>query len=703
MAAEDFVAQVFPDQLACFENLSGPREVPEHPLVQQTIHDCLTEAMDVEELERIVRGIENDCFTLVAKDLREPSPFAQEILNARPYAFLDDAPFEERRTLAVRHRTWLDPAEASDYSALDPGAIARVRDEAWPWIRGAEELHDALQLLGFMTPQELQGDEEQAVNFLFLDALLRQGRAAKVSRGKQQLWIASERWPLFAALPGAWQCSPAVTLPPALQASIEPDLALVELLRGRLEALGPVTAQTLAAPLGMNKSEIMPALARLEAEGFAFQGHYSPPDGRAPDDHEWCERRLLQRIHRYTIDAHRESIKPVSLQVYMQALFELHGIAALSEEITPPQGATAEQLRQVLERLDGFTAPAGAWEGELLPARLGNYDPAWLDQLCVSGHLRWGRLLQPRETQGEGRKAGPVKNTPLNLVQRANLDLWETLAQSATDTDGLSAAAQSLRQLLRQKGASFFNDLCRDGGLLPTQTERALAELVSAGLVTSDNYSGLRALLTPDNRKLRLGRRVLYGIEDAGRWALLRQEPPRGDDTLNFEQLNRLIQIYCRRWGVLSRAVLENESAAPPWRVLLRHLRLMELRGEIQGGRFINGGGGEQFALPDMVSLLRRKQKEWQSAQEQPEHKAQRQVINATDPLNLLGGLLPGKRVPRLSNNRILFEDGLPIAVLEKDQVNYLREVPAARHWELQQLLQKRHLQPRLRAYLGRA
>jgi ATP-dependent Lhr-like helicase len=723
MAAEDFVAQVFPDQIACLENLSGPRAVPTHPLVQQTIHDCLTEAMDIEELERIVCGIESGSFTLIAKDLREPSPFAQEIINARPYAFLDDAPFEERRTLAVRHRTWCDPMEAADYSTLDPAAIARVCDEAWPWIRNSEELHDALLLLGFMTLPELHGNDAQADASLYLDTLVREGRATRVSRGKHSLWIASERWPLFAALPGNWQCKPAVALPPHLAQRIEPDTALVELLRGRLEALGPVTAQVLAAPLGMNKSEVMPMLLHLEAEGFAFQGHYSPHDGRAPDDKEWCERRLLQRIHRYTLDAHRESIKPVSLQVYMQTLFELHDLQALSDERVISGVATQEMLRRVLTQLDGVTAPAAAWEGDMLPARLPHYDPLWLDQLCSSGQVCWGRLLQPKEG-GEGRKAGPVKSAPLNLVQRANLDLWVALGCASrsigcasrsmgcanAEPQGLSSAAQALRQCLHQKGASFYSDLCRYSGLLPVQVAEALAELVSAGLVTSDNYTGLRALLTPTShkpkREHRERRRALYGIEDAGRWALLTQDSGVADEclaeALTDAQLNRLIQLYCKRWGVLARAVLENESVAPPWRVLLRHLRLMELRGEIRGGRFINGVGGEQFAMAETVALLRRKQKEWHEQQASVERKPLRHVINATDPLNLLGTLLPDKRVPHLHNNRILFEDGLPIAVLEKEQVHYLRNVSEAQQWEVQRLLQKRSFPPRLRAYLGR-
>lgn len=706
MAAEDFVAQVFPDQIACQENLSGPREIPDHPLVQQTINDCLTEAMDIDELQALVRAIERGEVNLVAKDLREPSPFAQEILNARPYAFLDDAPFEERRTIAVRNRSWVDPAEVSDFSALDPVAIERVRDEAWPWIRSSEELHEALLLLGFMTLEEMHGNDEQPDNSLFLDSLVRDGRVTRVVRGKHQLWIASERWPVFAALPGGWQCRSQVALPPHLQTPVDPETALVELMRGRLEALGPVTAQTLASPLGMTKSEVMPALLKLEAEGFAFQGQYSPLVGRAPDDKEWCERRLLQRIHRYTLDAHRESIKPVSLQVYMQALFELHEVRPLSDDILVANPATQETLRRVLAQLDGFTAPATAWEGDILPARLPNYDPAWLDQLCISGQVCWGRLLQPREGGGEGRKAGPVKGTPLNVVQRSNLDLWEAIGGAAAAAEGLSSSAQLILQLLQQKGASFFNDLCRYSSLLPAQAEQALAELVSAGLVTSDNFVGLRALLTPDSHKLRVGRnerrRAIYGIEDAGRWSLLSHGHATEGDELNEEQLRRLIQVYCKRWGVLTRRVLENESTAPPWRVLLRQLRVMELRGEIRGGRFISGIGGEQFALQDTVTLLRRKHKEWNEQQEKADRKPVRHVINATDPLNLLGVLLPDRRVPHLSNNRILFEDGLPIAVLEKDEVSYLRKVPENEQWELQQLLHKRSFPPRLRAYLGK-
>jgi len=739
MAAEDFVAQVFPDQLACLENISGPREVPQHPLVQQTINDCLSEAMDIEELEEIVRRIENNQVELVARDLREPSPFAQEIINARPYAFLDDAPFEERRTLAIRNRSWIDPAETEDFSALDITAIERVKEEAWPWVRSPDELHEALMLLGFMTDAEVQGNDTQPDVSPLLEPLLKQNRVTQARHGKLKLWIASERQPQFAALDGEWNFRPAVVLPAALAQQVwTHEAALVEIVRGRLEGLGPVRASVLGAPLGLSVSSTQQALLALEMEGFAFQGHYTPLTGARPDktcaqqgglqEKEWCERRLLQRIHRYTIDAHRESIKPVSLQVYMQYLFELHDLQAVGREALPA-AVTAQTLARILQQLDGVTAPATAWEADILPARLPNYDPAWLDQLCISGQLCWGRILQPREHSGEARKSGPIKSTPLNLVQRGNLDLWQLLvaqedvslrrpdtsateagasAQEAAGPAGLSSTALLVHGHLVQRGASFFTDLVRMCGLMSVQVEQALAELVSSGLVTSDNFTGLRALLTPDANKPKPGsherRRAIYGIEDAGRWSLLNLPGTADGKQLDDAQLERLVGIYLQRWGVLSRRVLEREQNAPPWRQLLLQLRRMELRGDIRGGRFIAGVGGEQFAFADTVDALRRRHKLWQ--QEQESAGAQRGpvriVLNATDPLNLLGTLLPEKRVPHLAGNRILFEDGVPIAVLEKDTARCLQPAHEDRLREYQQVLERRYYPPRLRAYIGK-
>ena len=727
MNAEDFVAHVFPDQLACLENISGPRQIPDHPLVQQTIGDCLYEAMDFGELKAIITRIEKGEVALVAKDLREPSPFAAEIINARPYAFLDDAPFEERRTLAIRNRSWVDPAENVDYSALDAAAIARVREEAWPFVRSADELHDALMLMGYMTVAEVHGHlpgelrELEADLSLFFAELLKQQRAVEVSHQGSRLVIASERQALFTALGNAWKFKTVVALPASVQQQAwTPETALTEIVRGRLEALGPVTARQLAESMSLPVGDIEFALRSLEVEGFAFQGFYTPitAQGAVVRDKEWCERRLLHRIHRYTLDAHRESIKPVSLQVYMQYLLALHEVQPLSGQITLSHPALAENLKRVLQQLDGITAPATAWESDILPARVPHYDPAWLDQLCISGQVSWGRLLQPREA-GAGKASGPVKNTPLNIVQRRNLDLWRALVAESTREandqaiatggqrlDSLSSSAALVQQLLQQHGASFFTDLVRQSALLPLQVEDALAELVSAGLVTSDNFTGLRALLTPDSHKPKVGshdrRRAIYGIEEAGRWSLLASVA--GSETgFSDEQLERLVHLYCQRWGVISRKVLERETNAPGWRQLLLKLRRMELRGDIRGGRFVSGVGGEQFALPETVSALRKQHKAWQDAQERDPATRQplRHILNATDPLNLLGTLLPERKVPHQSGNRILFEDGLPLAVLEKEELKLLRQsdTPA---WELQKLLQVKSFPPRLRAYIGK-
>lgn len=711
MQAEDLIAQVFPDQLACQENLTGNREIPDHPLVSQTIHDCLTEAMDIEELEELIKAIESDNLALIARDLREPSPFAQEIINARPYAFLDDAPFEERRTNAIRNRSWLDPAETDDFSALDLEAISRVREEAWPWIRSPDELHDALMVLGFMTEAEMNQGLDGESYRVYLEPLLQSGRVTMASREETRLWIAAERKAWFDALDSGFTFSPEPELPAmAEEGPQSAEAALVEIIRGRLEGLGPVTCARLAADIGLQESEVLFALNTLQSEGFVFKGQFTPLVPGADRDsielEEWCERRLLQRIHRYTIDAHRESIKPVSLQAYMSFLLAHHEIGELEDGEPLPVPATHETLLRTLERLDGFSAPASAWEGGLIPSRIRNYDPAWLDMLCLSGRITWGRFLKigparADEANGESkRRAGPVKSSPLNIIQREHQALWQQLSSWDESTLSIGSEARQIRDLLAQKGACFFLDIVRETGLLQSRAEAALAELVSLGLVSSDSFTGLRALLSPaarKNRKDRKGRRRrgLYEIEDAGRWALIRNTEAGGD--LDDENLEELIHIYLGRWGVISRRVLEKEIHAPPWRRLLLKLRRMELQGKVRGGRFIAGVGGEQFALPETVTRLRTCAKD---LREGPEDRVARHVINATDPLNLVGVILPGRKVPALAGNRILFENGIPVAVLEKNELALLAPCLDREPDWYRQVLLHRDISPRLRAYL---
>lgn len=727
MDAEDLVAHVFPDQIACAENITGRREVPEHPLIDQTIHDCLTEAMDITELTELITDIEQEKLTLIAKDLREPSPFAQEIINARPYAFLDDAPFEERRTNAIRNRRWADPGEAKDFSLLDEEAILRVRDEAWPYINNVEEFHDGLFSLAYMTKQEFEGNKNYQ---RWHQVLLDNGRILNLPQLPNELWIATEKLGCFMAVYPVLEALRASPDIPSFvfEKTWDRQDALREIVRARLECLGPLQAQQLANELAIEVADIDLALVALEVEGFAFQGQFTQTARKNQIGEalivEWCERRLLQRIHRYTIDAHRKSIKPVSLQAYTQFLFDTHQLVAIAK---PSQNSTSAKepsldgqtrVQSTLGLLDGIAAPAASWEADLYPVRIANYDPSWLDSMCISGKMVWGRYSLPNITQRQQRStsglkssaSGPIKSTPISIVSRANLDIWKALSAGAHDKDEvllLSELAQKIETDLADNGASFFDQIQQRTGLLRAQLEQGLAELVSMAKITSDSFTGLRALLTPNKKKpsthRRRGRRAMFGVEDAGRWSLLETGKSQNQSTANSrhwdilddEQLERLVGIYLQRWGVLFRGLLERELFAPPWRILLRVLRKMELQGAIRGGRFVAGVGGEQFAFPETVEALRKFKKHGDSSDRKY------YSLSAVDPLNLLNLILPSRKLSRLSKNRVLYENGVPIAVLESDKVVFLKEVDGSEEWNLQQALIKKNFPPRLRSYLG--
>jgi ATP-dependent Lhr-like helicase len=717
--AEDLLAVVFPDQIACAENLVGPRQIPDHPLVSQTIRDCLDEAMDIEGLERLLGAVERGEIRLIARDLPEPSPLAQEILNARPYAFLDDAPLEERRTRAVASRRWLDPQQASEIGALDAAAIARVRGEAWPQVDDADELHDALVLLGFLTgaegragglgaPREalLEDGRPQPLDWRPLfDRLAGERRAAvlRPAPGGPELWVAAERLPQLRALfPGA-SLSPAIEPPRAVAAEAwSADQALVELLRGRLEGLGPVTEVELARSAGLGAAAVRAALAALEGEGFVLRGRFTP--GAA--EIEWCERRLLARIHRYTLNRLRQEIEPISAADFLRFLFEWQGLSREHK----PEGV--EALAAVLEQLEGFEAPAAAWEAEILPARMHGYDPLWLDGLCLSGRALWARLSPPGPTRN-GRSWTPVRATPVALVARRNLSAWSGRdPRNGANAEAMSGHARRIAEWLARRGASFFDDLVEATRLLPTQVEVALGELVSWGLVTSDGFQGLRTLITPSQKRppLRGGRRIgpvaALGMAQAGRWSRLDLHQPRmprpeagpaggqGAGALPArEEVEILARTLLRRYGVVFRKLLERERGLPPWRDLLYCYRRLEARGEIRGGRFVAGFAGEQFALPEAVGALREVRRkplagQWVS-------------ISGADPLNLVGIVTPGARLPALAANRVLFRDGRPVAIREAGRVSFLVEVEA--QWEAIHALLRRTPPIQMHAYLGRS
>ncbi len=673
MDAEDLIAATFPDQIACAENLVGEREIPDHPLVRQTIADCLHEAMDIEGLERLLGRIEAGDIRVVARDLTEPSPLALEVLSARPYAYLDDAPLEERRTQAVMSRRWLAPEDAAEIGRLDQEAIDRVREEAWPAAANADELHDALVWLGFLSTDEVATQPGWAEH---LAALARDRRAARIALPQATLWIAAERLPHFGALWPTATLDPAIAAPEArAQEAWSPDQALVEILRGRLEGLGAVTEHALAAPLGLEPKDIAPALIALEAEGFALRGKFTP----SQNADEWCERRLLARIHRYTVKRLRAEIEPVAARDFLRFLLGWQRVATEARMEGP------DAVDAVVGQLEGFAAPAGAWESEILPARLAGYEPRWLDDQCLTGRLSWSRPA-PRNVRPNGgdRRPAPVRTTPIVLLARRNAPFWALLA-TPQDPAPLGARAEAVLDHIRQHGASFFDEIVSGTGLLRVQVEEALAELVALGLTNSDSFAGLRTLLVPsDQRKLaanarRRRRTVSFGMEDAGRWALARR-PPAGAREPGPEAVEHVARTLLARYGVVFWRLLEREADwLPPWRDLLRVFRRLEARGDIRGGRFVAGFAGEQFALPDAVGQLREARRRSAAGD--------LVSLSGADPLNLAGILTPGPRLSALTGNRLLFRDGLPIAMLASGEVQFLETLDTETQWQAHKAL----------------
>jgi len=689
MDAEDLVAAVFPDQLACPENLVGDREIPDHPLVNQTIADCLLEAMDFPGLKRVLEGMEAGQFTMIARDTSEPSPMCHEVLNARPYAFLDDAPLEERRTQAVITRRGLDVKTADEFGKLDQSAIDLVKGQAWPDPDNADELHDALLVMGAIPDAEVAARNPEWKPEL--EKLVGAGRATLVD---DRLWIATERVPMVsAAFPGATRV-PAV-IPPEREAAKTwtKEDAIRELVRGRLEVIGPTNSADIAGALGLERGDVDFALAALEHEGFALRGRFTP----GVEGIEWSERRLLARIHRYTLDRLRKEIEPVSASDFLRFLFKWQRLAPGS------RGEGPEGLSAVVDLLDGYELAAGAWESEVLPSRLMDYDPLWLDGLCLSGEIAWGRLTAIRnaEVGTRNRKAGPVRSTPIALFRRDRGEIWRAGTPVVDPSElPLSSTGKALLKAFEQRGASFFGDLVNATGLLRTEVEKGLGELVAWGLVSSDSFAGLRALLVPSDRRRpigggyrRRGHIAPFGVETAGRWSRTHERPPIPDEQVAEAIAWQLL----RRYGVVFRRLVQRETLLAPWRDILRVYRRLEARGEVRGGRFVGGFSGEQYALPEAIGLLRTTRRE--------NGAGELVAVSGADPLNLVGILTHGETVPAITSNRVLYRDGVPVVVREGEEKGerFLLEVPAAERDVLRAALMRRRPVPLVRAYMGKS
>jgi ATP-dependent Lhr-like helicase len=601
MRAEDLLASVFPDQVACAENLTGEIRIPDHPLVEETIDNCLHEAMDLDGLRRILEDMESGAIRKVAIDNAEPSPFSHEILNANPYAYLDDAPLEERRARAVQLRRTLRTDLPGGAGILDPAAIATVAAESWPDVRDADELHDALLSLITLPPEGLWGDAWRE----FFMPLAVTGRASVMERGAKRFWVAAERLHLI----------------DDVQATV----------RGWMESLGPVTVPSLASTLAFPPHEIEGALLKLESEGQVMRGRFL--QDHAQGETQWCNRRVLARIHRLTLGQLRREIEPVTAAQFQRFLFRWQHLIAGSRL------HGVDGTLQIVRQLQGYEISAAAWESEVLSRRVAHYEPEFLDQLCLSGEVMWARLSpHPAFEAAEPRRVRPTRTAPIAMFLRESAD-WLAPLDADVKRPTLSHAAGEVLAYIEQRGAWFFSDLLRATGRLASEVEDGLWELVAAGLVTADGFENLRSLVDPTRRRGEGRGRFSRPRHAAGRWALVRHS---GGAVTNDARALAFADQLLARWGVLFRDLLARESLAPPWRDLLPVLRRKEAQGEIRGGRFVSGFSGEQFARPEALDLLRAIRRSALEADEPID------VSNA-DPLNLAGIILPGPRVNTLS------------------------------------------------------
>src|SRR5450631_1543651 len=669
--SDDLLASVFPQAAACFENIEGNIQIPDHPLIREVMKDVLGEAMDLAGLITVLKGIRNGEIRCLAVDTTTPSQFAHEILNANPYAFLDDAPLEERRARAVQMRGTVPDSVLGEAGRLDPAAIAEVREEVRPDIRDEHEFHDLLCSL-IIVPAAVTEAPHARDWGLFFSKLVSGGRATVASvetpEGIREYLVAAER---VEHLPALW---PQVRFAQELRmAGRAATLTVPEILQrtvqGWLAILGPVTAGVLASALGVGCDQVFQAMLQMEMAGTALRGVFEhdaiggKPDGQVIADKQvqWCERRLLQRIHKRTLATLRKQIEPVSPATYMRWL--LHW-----QHLGPKSQLCGEHgVLEALRSLEGFEAPAIEWERTLLPRRVADYDPRWLDTLCLMGVVGWGRI-SPHPAfysadSGGPRRVVPTSMAPITFFVREqafwmDLCMAEREVPEAALAASLSELGMRVRGCLSQHGAAFAGDLVRMLGAPEAEVSRALWELVAAGLATADGFDALRVLIDPRRKAvLQQAPRMKSASRNAtGRWSLMGLPPdenggdPGRGAAIREERIDSACRMLLRRYGIVFRDLLERETTSPRWRDLLGIFRRLEARGEIRGGRFLSGFGGEQFALPEALESLRSTR---QAAATQEEV-----VVAAADPMNLAGIVVPRERVAAVPGRSVVFVDG---------------------------------------------
>lgn len=742
--SQDLLTAVFPKLTGCQEEHTGDHIIPDHPLVQQTMHDCLHEALDIDALTELLGRVERGEITFLARDTREPSPFAYELLNSNPYAFLDGGEVQERRTRMAETQRHLTIESVRDLGRLDPMAITTVVDEAQPLVCNSDELHDLLQSryllpvkwdpgtmdegLGSDThpPGALTSHESLDPGRGILDAwqslfheLVAAGRATEVTYlpGRRG-WVATERWPAVKFLFPEATCRPAVPRLDDDPLPADPTEVGVAVLRGLMESAGPITAAEISQQVGLPEPQVTAALESLEGEGCVLRGHLRPASSvdspvssatnpsptlsalnpqfstpqlssvvQSPSSNpEWCHRRLLQRIHRLTVSGLRKEIEPVDVATYFQFLLRHHGVIGETRR----EGTNG--LFEVIGQLQGLDIPALAWEQEVLPQRLQGYRREQLDELCLTGEVGWGRLYPPpRDPERSRPMASITRVAPVSIYLREDLD-WLADGAATPEIETLSSVGRQVLEQLQQRGAMFATDILAAAQLLPAQLDDVLGELVTRGFVTSDGFAGLRGLIRQSadpgaapsrDRGPKLIRRR-RATSTTGRWSVWRVEGQgaRGEGPGTTgpspldprpSSLDSWAWQLLRRWGVVFRDLLEKEPGAPPWWRLAPVLRRMEMRGEIRGGRFIKGVGGEQFASGEAVQALRAERQATRDKSGQ-----NLVVLSAADPLNLVGIITPHARVPSLTGNCFALCDGVPAGDLQAGQAAVYPDCPAA-------------------------
>jgi ATP-dependent helicase Lhr and Lhr-like helicase len=667
--AEDLLSAVFPRLTGCQEHSAGEIELPDHPLARQTMEDCLHEPLDIDGFKDVLRAVERGEITFVARDTREPSPFALEMLNASPYAFLDGGEIQDRRARAVSTPRGLSLEATRDLGRLDPGAIAQVVEEAQPFVRDADELHDAL-LNRIVLPADQTLPEWRA----FFEELSSQRRAAAITlpATDRTAWIAAERLPAVQILYPDASPQPPIAAPSTVRHDWTSVDARVGMVRGLLEICGPTTAPLVSEQLAITLGQAETALEALEGEGVVLRGRFTPSDEPSPSDAgpiEWCHRRLLARIHRLTIDGLRKQIQPVDVRTFWRFLARHQGL------LPDARKSGVNGLFDVITMLQGIDVPAVAWERDLLPARVAAYQPQWLDELCLAGEIGWGRLFPPVVNGDHGRPMAAITRiAPVSLFLRSDLDWLSATRTRDEQLELLTSPARHVVELLTSQGAMFAADLARQTQMLPAQLDEALGELVTRGLVTADGFGGLRQLVGENRRHSRMhAKRRRAGLlrkrntaGGAGRWSLWRPGTTNNEadrDTLVEQWAWQLL----RRWGVVFRDLLAKEVGAPSWYELSQVYRRLEARGQIRGGRFIAGVGGEQFGTGDAVQQLR--------GLRDAEPHAELVVISAADPMNLTGIVTDEARTPSTAANRVAYFNGIPVAALKSREVIWLGEV----------------------------